>query len=370
MDENGSIFCWGNNEWGQLGVPVDDRRLIPTEVPGIEGAIEVSVGSRQTCARLRSDAIVCWGFGTTMANNHVAEIVSATAHARKLSVGRDFAAMVTPADGIRWWTMGDFVSSRGAQTITNSKGAQQVSVGFARICAVMKNGEVACWGPDFHEHVDDPLSFWEKGPWRPGISDAVSVAIRDTHGCVLKKNGTVACWGLNDLGQLGNGTDISKPATSLVSGVNDAIGIAVTEWGACVLRRVGKVLCWGNGGTWTLGDGKTHSSQTAIEVAGIDDATTITAGTWHVCARRHSGRVSCWGSNALGQIGDGTTDDRKEPVFVEGLTDATYVSAGMHHTCAIRANGHVVCWGSTKYGQLGVMPTLSSAVAVQVAGWP
>ncbi len=358
MNDAGAIFCWGNNEWGQLGVPVADRRLVPTDIPGIESAVEISAGLRQSCARLRSSAVVCWGFDVN------APDVSKFAGVKQLSVGRDFAAAITPA-GIAWWGMGDFLSSRGMQTIAKSKGAKKVSIAFGRLCAVMQDTHVDCWGPEPHAHVENPFALEEHDPWRPGISDAIAVTIRDTHGCALKKQGTVACWGYNDVGQLGNDTRTEKTSAVIVDGVKDAIDIALTEWSSCIVRRIGTVTCWGEGG-----DGKTNTRRNPIDVVGIDDAAAITAGGGHVCVRRRSGRVSCWGSNAAGQLGDGTTLDRKEPVFVQGLNDAMHLSAGSHHTCAVRTTGRVVCWGSTMRGQLGVMPMVSSHRAVKVAGQP
>src|SRR5687767_10812171 len=36
----GEILCWGNNDYGQLGVGDTEQRVTPVKVQGLEGAVE------------------------------------------------------------------------------------------------------------------------------------------------------------------------------------------------------------------------------------------------------------------------------------------------------------------------------------------
>jgi alpha-tubulin suppressor-like RCC1 family protein len=64
---SGSLFCWGFNSEGQLGVP---RPLLfsdvtptttPIQVPGVSDAVAVTAGDLHTCVRLKSGLVNCWG---------------------------------------------------------------------------------------------------------------------------------------------------------------------------------------------------------------------------------------------------------------------------------------------------------------------
>lgn len=61
---DGSVRCWGQNGWGQLGDSavtaqhVDD---VSTRVAGVQGATSISAGADFTCAVLSDQTVTCWG---------------------------------------------------------------------------------------------------------------------------------------------------------------------------------------------------------------------------------------------------------------------------------------------------------------------
>ncbi|MDH5490654.1 MAG: hypothetical protein OEY14_01645 [Myxococcales bacterium] len=60
----GRVLCWGVNRMHQLAVPTPEAGgvvLVPTAVPGLEGATDVVVGRSAQCARLGSGQWRCWG---------------------------------------------------------------------------------------------------------------------------------------------------------------------------------------------------------------------------------------------------------------------------------------------------------------------
>ncbi len=58
---NGTVQCWGNNAWGQLGNDTNTSSATPVQVSGISTATAVSVGSFHTCSRLENGTVQCWG---------------------------------------------------------------------------------------------------------------------------------------------------------------------------------------------------------------------------------------------------------------------------------------------------------------------
>jgi alpha-tubulin suppressor-like RCC1 family protein len=59
---DGTVRCWGANAFGQLGDGTTTRRLTPVPVSGITGAVAVTAGWwHHSCALLDDGTVKCWG---------------------------------------------------------------------------------------------------------------------------------------------------------------------------------------------------------------------------------------------------------------------------------------------------------------------
>jgi Regulator of chromosome condensation (RCC1) repeat len=60
---DGSVFCWGSNQAGQLGDGTGkDHTLVPTKVDGLKAkAVKVTASKATSCALLVSGEVQCWG---------------------------------------------------------------------------------------------------------------------------------------------------------------------------------------------------------------------------------------------------------------------------------------------------------------------
>ena len=310
------------------------------------------------------------------------------------------------------------------ERIDGMSGATTISVESARVCAVMRSGEVLCRGTEwlgdgFDKHGASPIVAEVLG-----VRDAV--AVRD--GCVLLGDGSVRCWGLNRDGQAGDGTRAERLAPVRVRGIGNATAIAVGDRHACALLENGEIACWGwaaigDGGRAqmrlaparvpgiegaraidargeitcaALGDGQVAcwggaqlgtlaagddsdltvdppedprvEGRTTAKVPGALDAAAIAVDADHACARTTAGGVVCWGTNLDGELGTGVAGSTGDIVDVEGIPDATRVTAGEYHACALRAGGSVWCWGDGRRGQLGDGTLQSRGVPAKVPG--
>jgi alpha-tubulin suppressor-like RCC1 family protein len=59
---DGRVACWGANGGGQLGIGMaGDDQTLPQMVPGVANAVEVVAGRGHTCARSGDGSVFCWG---------------------------------------------------------------------------------------------------------------------------------------------------------------------------------------------------------------------------------------------------------------------------------------------------------------------
>ncbi len=59
---DGSVWCAGDNRWGQLGRPGPAQIERLEQVPGIEAASELQAGPRRTCVIVGEHDTLCWGY--------------------------------------------------------------------------------------------------------------------------------------------------------------------------------------------------------------------------------------------------------------------------------------------------------------------
>jgi alpha-tubulin suppressor-like RCC1 family protein len=107
-----------------------------------------------------------------------------------------------------------------------------------------------------------------------------------------------------------------------------AVAIATGGGHSCALRVDGTAACWGDNLVGQLGDGTTITRLTPVNVQGITGLTALAAGQDHTCALRADGSMACWGANGHGQLGDNTTTSRSTPVPVSALSQVVGITGG------------------------------------------
>ena len=59
---NGTVRCWGDNGYGQLGNGTFTISSSPVQVSAISTATQISAGGSHTCALLSDGTVRCWGY--------------------------------------------------------------------------------------------------------------------------------------------------------------------------------------------------------------------------------------------------------------------------------------------------------------------
>ena len=65
--DDGSVSCWGNNNYGQLGDGTTTNRNTPTQTSSLgtdRTAVAIDSGNQHTCAILDDGSVSCWGYNS------------------------------------------------------------------------------------------------------------------------------------------------------------------------------------------------------------------------------------------------------------------------------------------------------------------
>jgi alpha-tubulin suppressor-like RCC1 family protein len=108
------LYCWGNNSYGQLGVPASPDILGPQRVGGMTARI-IAGGYGHTCVLVEgSGAPQCWGANTygqlgdgTLESRHTPVAVTGLTNAVDVALGRDFSCALLADHTVRCWGSND-----------------------------------------------------------------------------------------------------------------------------------------------------------------------------------------------------------------------------------------------------------------------
>ncbi|MEM7129910.1 MAG: hypothetical protein AAF702_26490 [Chloroflexota bacterium] len=394
----GSVRCWGNNEFGQLGDGTLIDQPAPVVVTGLAShVIGISAGVSHTCALVagpetNETSVQCWGqnqdgqLGNGSTTNRVTPVAVAGLSGSIIAIaaGSAHTCAIVADDTAKSVTTSTFMTSTVNATNTDdNSSAYSIHSAQRSPHGADTTGGLKCWGKNDLGQLGDGTNTNRTTPTDvSGLAtgvQAVSIGggIWDfgSHTCSLilhsDNSNEVQCWGYNGWGQLGDGTTINRATPVLVNGLNSEIThIALGRYHTCALSSVddsATVSCWGLNYDNQLGESSISSSNLPLDLSGLTDATAVVAGDSHNCAITDTKSVQCWGRNYNGQLGDGMPTNYTTPIVATELGgDIVAITVGEGHTCVLTQAGSVKCTGLNLFGQLGNNTNKSTGTPVDV----
>jgi alpha-tubulin suppressor-like RCC1 family protein len=183
LKQDGTVWAWGDNYYGQLGDGTTTGRTTPTQVAGLLGATAIVTGHHHALALKQDGTVWAWGYN----------------YAGQLGDGTSFTR-ITPVQ------------------VSGLSGITGIEADITHSLALKQDGTVWAWGDNYVGQLGDGTTIQRTSPVQvPGFSGAVSVQAGGGHSLALKQDGTVWTWGFNQNGQLGDGTLTNRYSPVLVS---------------------------------------------------------------------------------------------------------------------------------------------------------
>ncbi len=406
LKNDGSLWAFGSNEFGQLGSPTNSGSLVANPVPTqvLSDVIAIAAGRFHSLA-LKSDGSL-WSFGLNVSGQLGTVTNSGTnsANPSPIQVLTNVVAIAAGgshslalrSDG-KLWTFGDnqFGQLGVATNVgTNAPnptpqqvltGATAVAAGIAHTTVLRIDGTVWSFGSNEFGQLGRPTNSGTNNPNSSPVQvlgGVKEIAAGDNHSLGLKGDGSVWSFGLNEFGQLGNATNSgsTSPNSSPTQVLTGIIEIAAGGSHTMAVESDGSLSTFGSNLQGQLGSA-TNSGTTTPNPAPIhalvglypsNPATAIAAGGRHSLVLRSDGTLLSFGSNEYGQLGNSVNSgtDVPNPQPVQVLTDVKAIAAGTDHTMALKNDGTLWTFGSNLHGQLGFATnsgtTTPNPVATQV----
>lgn len=347
LSDNGTIRCWGDNTYGQLGNGLTNSQGETSSVAvlGISDAVQLTAGSYHACALLSDGRVKCWGYG----------LYGQLGYGSK-GVGSNRATPV-------------FVrNSAGTADLT---GVSSVAAGYDHTCAILAaDSSVLCWGQSSSGALGSGEISGGESQWQPlpvvvrntdlsPLSGVTELALGLRSSCALLTTGEGRCWGSNATGQAGIG-DNSAPKVNVayataVVGVSGATALTSGSYHSCFVASASLSCAGGLNDAYIFGAAMPQVTPMAIsesnakQVVGSDRATCILRATATVvCA----GGIYTFENSQTAHVNGSAGGPTSTFTEIAGLTGVVSLAAGSEHFCAMTASS-IKCWGRNNYGQLG-----------------
>lgn len=333
IKNDGTVWTWGDNTYGQLGNGTNNNSAIPVQVSGLSNITQVSAGCDYSLALTNDGIVYAWGKNNkgqlgngTTENSNVPIKVNIPYPVKAISAGYDHGMLVTrdvqidESDKKQAWTWGcNDKGQLGDGTFEDKTTPTQikltfvdtVSAGYKHSLMKKQDSTFYAWGDNTYGQLGDNRS-QSQNCYPKNIKTGVSkISAGTNNSMILMSDGTVQVCGYNQNGELGLGNNTAQRLFVQVPGLSGIYNISAGNKNMYAISSGGTVFYfWGD---------KTYTSDIiSSELNSNKEISTILYGSYEAVASNNSsqlilmkdGSLHSFGANEFGQLGNGGYADQ------------------------------------------------------------
>ena len=343
--DNGSLYAWGSNGYGQLGLGHTDNQNTPQLINinhfKNEKIKSISLGQYSSFALSINGSLFSWGYTEN----------------GQLGLGHDEDPQNTP----------HLINPDHFQ----SEKIKSIHTGYECALALTTNGSIFSWGENEHGelglgHYEDQYTPQLINQDRFDTKIIQSIYTEIDHILALSIDGSLYAWGYNERGELGLGNDENQNTPQHIDPAhfnNKPIQyIRTAPYHTLVLSIDGSLYAWGYNehGELGLGNNENQNSPQLIDPSHFNNepVQSIHTGSLHTLVLTTEGHLYSWGDNEYGQLGLGHYEGQYTPQLIDPAHfDNKIIQSiceGYFHNLVLMTDGSLYTWGANGSRQLGL----------------
>ena len=378
--DNGSLYAWGNNKDGQLGLGLTDEYVAYNKKVDIPGKVKLikCAGDNPTesaCYVITEDgALYVWGknsygqlgVGNEVNKNTPIKVTAINGKVMELIIGNYFSVYAILEDGslYAWGNnesgklgVGDEVN-KNTPTKVNLPGKikELITTGWS-VYAILEDGSLYAWGSNEIGKLGVGDEVNKNTPTKVNLPGKIKELITNGSSVyALLEDSSLYSWGENSYGQLGVGNEVNKNTPTKVNLPGKIKELITTGWSVYAILEDGSLYAWGDNSDGQLGVGDEENRNTPIKVTAINGKVMelIISNSFSVYVILEDGSLYSWGKNSYGQLGVGDEVNRNTPTKVNLPGKIKKLITSSSASYAILEDGSLYAWGYNYYGELGV----------------
>lgn len=294
IKSDGSLWTWGDNGWGNLGLGTNSVQVInvPTQIGSSLDWQIISAGTYYSLA-IKNDGSL-WGWGRN-------------------------------TDG----QLGNGIFNQNAPEpiqIGTDNNWQNVIAGEGLSLATKSDGTLWAWGRNANGSLGNGTTVDSNIPIQIGSNnDWGSIASGIGYCLAIKNDGTLWAWGSNVIGQFGNGSNVGSLVPIQIGSDTDWQSVDSGDFTNMAVKSNGTLWGWGNNGSGEVGNGQSGNTITIPTQITANNWSNVSVGDYHTIGLLSNDTMLTWGYNGNGQLGNGSTVNVVLPSIVDDCT-SLYIS--------------------------------------------
>lgn len=321
IDNEGNIWSWGYNYYGQLGDGTKVDKISPVQITTETKFKEVLAGNGDDHSLAIDEEGNIWSWGCNNRGQLGDGTTTDNYNPKKITTGTKFIKIEA----------GDCISF-----------------------AIDENRDLWGWGDNRWGQLGYETEDIKNIPTKLNINIKVKeISAKYLHNLLIDTEGNLWSCGRNTYGQVGNGKkeDSVKKPIQILQGTKFS-KVATGIYYSLALDTNGNLWTWGWNNYGQLGNGTQTDCYIPKQIQTETSFSQIGAMSYFSVALDIDGNIWAWGNNGGGQLGDGTTVNKTKPQKIKSKNKFKEILVGGNFVKAKDINGNLWGWGSNEYGQV------------------